>query len=132
GPSLGSDSIRQGVQASVMAVGFVLLVMGVYYGYARLLAVGGLGLYVLYCLGGLAAFGFTLTLLGLAGFALSIGMAVDANVLIFEPIREEHAARASVRAAVDRGFKHAMSAIIDSNVTTGLTALILYLVGTEA
>ena len=73
GPSLGADSIREGVRASLLAVGFVLLVMGVYYGYAGLLAVGALGLYVLYCLGGLAAFGFTLTLPGLAGFALSIG-----------------------------------------------------------
>ena len=87
GPSLGSDSVREGVRASVMAVGFVLLVMGVYYGLAGLLAVGALALYVLYCLGGLAAFGFTLTLPGLAGFALSIGMAVDANVLIFERMR---------------------------------------------
>jgi preprotein translocase subunit SecD len=89
GPSLGSDSVREGVRASLMAVGFVLLVMGVYYGLSGLLAVGALGLYVLYCVGGLAAFGFTLTLPGLAGFALSIGMAVDANVLIFERMREE-------------------------------------------
>ena len=89
GPSLGQDSIRDGVRASLLAVGFVLLVMGVYYGVSGLLAVAALGLYLLYCLGGLAAFGFTLTLPGLAGFALSIGMAVDANVLIFERIREE-------------------------------------------
>jgi protein-export membrane protein SecD/preprotein translocase SecF subunit len=132
GPSLGSDSIREGVRASVLAIGFVLLVMGVYYGYAGLLAVGALGLYVLYCLGGLAAFGFTLTLPGLAGFALSIGMAVDANVLIFERMREELDAGKPVRRAVDEGFRHAMSAIVDSNVTTALTALILYVVGTEA
>ena len=132
GPSLGADSIREGVRASLLAVGFVLLVMGVYYGYAGLLAVGALGLYVLYCLGGLAAFGFTLTLPGLAGFALSIGMAVDANVLIFERMREELDAGRPVRRAVDEGFRHAMSAIVDSNVTTALTALILYVVGTES
>ena len=132
GPSLGADSIREGVRASLLAVGFVLLVMGVYYGYAGLLAVGALGLYVLYCLGGLAAFGFTLTLPGLAGFALSIGMAVDANVLIFERMREELDAGKPVRRAVDEGFRHAMSAIVDSNVTTALTALILYVVGTES
>jgi protein-export membrane protein SecD/preprotein translocase SecF subunit len=132
GPSLGTDSIREGVRASLLAVGFVLLVMGVYYGLAGLLAVGALGLYVLYCLGGLAAFGFTLTLPGLAGFALSIGMAVDANVLIFERMREELDAGKSVRRAVDEGFAHAMSAIVDSNVTTALTALILYVVGTES
>jgi len=106
--------------------------MGVYYGYAGLLAVGALGLYVLYCLGGLAAFGFTLTLPGLAGFALSIGMAVDANVLIFERMREELDAGKPVKRAVDEGFRHAMSAIVDSNVTTALTALILYVVGTES
>jgi len=132
GPSLGSDSIQEGVRASLLAVGFVLLVMGVYYGLSGLLAVGALGLYVLYCLGGLAAFGFTLTLPGLAGFALSIGMAVDANVLIFERMREELDAGKSVRRAVDEGFAHAMSAIVDSNVTTALTALILYVVGTES
>jgi len=132
GASLGSDSIAEGVRASVLAVGFVLLVMGVYYGLSGLLAVGALGLYVLYCLGGLAAFGFTLTLPGLAGFALSIGMAVDANVLIFERMREELDAGRSVRRAIDEGFRHAMSAIVDSNVTTALTAMILYVVGTES
>ena len=132
GASLGSDSIAEGVRASVLAVGFVLLVMGVYYGLSGLLAVGALGLYVLYCLGGLAVFGFTLTLPGLAGFALSIGMAVDANVLIFERMREELDGGRSVRRAIDEGFRHAMSAIIDSNVTTALTAMILYVVGTES
>jgi protein-export membrane protein SecD/preprotein translocase SecF subunit len=132
GASLGSDSIAEGVRASVLAVGFVLLVMGVYYGLSGLLAVGALGLYVLYCLGGLAAFGFTLTLPGHAGFARSIGMAVDANVLIFERMREELDAGRSVRRAIDEGFRHAMSAIIDSNVTTALTAMILYVVGTES
>jgi protein-export membrane protein SecD/preprotein translocase SecF subunit len=132
GPSLGSDSIREGVRASALAVGFVLVVMGAYYGVSGLLAVGALALYVLYTLGGLAAFGFTLTLPGLAGFALSIGMAVDANVLIFERMREELDAGRSVRRAIDDGFRHAMSAIVDSNVTTALTAFILYVVGTES
>jgi protein-export membrane protein SecD/preprotein translocase SecF subunit len=132
GPSLGLDSIRAGVRASALAVGLVVLVMAVCYRIIGLLAVGGLSFYMLYTLGGLAAFGFTLTLPGLAGFALSIGMALDANVLIFERIREELAAGKPIRVAVDDGFRHAMSAIVDSNVTTGLTALILYLVGTEA
>ncbi len=94
------------------------------------LAVGALALYVLFTLAGLAAFGFTLTLPGLAGFVLSVGIAVDANVLIFERIREELRHGKLVRTAVDEGFKHAMSAIIDSNVSTALTAFILYLVGT--
>jgi protein-export membrane protein SecD/preprotein translocase SecF subunit len=132
GPSLGQDSIRDGVRASILAVGFVLVVMGVYYGLAGLLAVSALFFYVLYSLGGLAVFGFTLSLPGLAGFALSIGMAVDGNVLIFERMREELDAGKPVRTAVNEGFKHAMSAIVDSNVTTALTALILYAVGTQA
>ncbi|MGD2068778.1 MAG: protein translocase subunit SecD [Gemmatimonadota bacterium] len=132
GPSLGSDSIEAGVRTSVLAVAFVVLVMTAYYRFSGVLAVGALGLYLLYSLGGLAVFGFTLTLPGVAGFALAIGMAVDANVLIFERIREELGLGRSVRLAVDRGFRHAMSAIVDSNVTTALTALILHLVGTDA
>ncbi len=130
GPSLGSDSIQDGIRTSAFAVAFVLLVLGVYYGISGLLAVGALILYVLFSLGGLAVLGSTLTLPGLAGFALSIGMAVDANVLIFERIREELAAGKTVRTAVNEGFRHAMSAIVDSNVTTALTAAILYMVGT--
>ena len=130
GPSLGEDSIRQGVKASIMAVLFTVLVMLAYYRFAGFLAVSAMGLYALYTMGGLAFLGFTLTLPGLAGFALSIGMAVDANVLIFERIREELANGKSVRLAVDEGFSHAMSAIWDSNITTFLTALILKLVGT--
>jgi preprotein translocase subunit SecD len=113
-----------------MAVVFVVLVMLVYYRLSGALAVSALGLYVLFALAGLALFGFTLTLPGLAGFALSIGMAVDANVLIFERMREELQRGKTVRLSVDEGFAHAMSAIIDSNVTTALTACILYLVGT--
>ena len=132
GPVLGKDSIEDGVRASLLAVGFVLVVMALYYGTAGLLAIAALGFYVLYTLGGLAMFGFSLTLPGLAGFALSIGMAVDSNVLIFERIREELAAGKTVRAAADGGFRNAMSAIVDSNVTTALTAMILYAVGTDA
>src|SRR5919197_5101914 len=94
------------------------------------LAVAALTLYCLFTLAGLAAFGFTLTLPGLAGFVLSIGIAVDANVLIFERIREELAHGKTVRAALDEGFRHAMSAIIDSNVSTILTAAVLYQFGT--
>jgi preprotein translocase subunit SecD len=130
GPSLGADSIRAGVQAGALAVALVILIMIGYYRLSGALAVAALVLYVLFTLGGLALFGFTLTLPGLAGFALSIGMAVDANVLIFERIREELQLGKTVRLAVEEGFKHAMSAIVDSNITTGLTALILYLVGT--
>jgi len=128
--SMGEDSINAGVLAGVIAVGLTLVIMLAYYRLSGALAVAALALYVVFSLGGLALFGFTLTLPGLAGFALSIGMAVDANVLIFERIREELALGKSVRLAVDEGFKHAMSAIVDSNITTALTAFILYLVGT--
>ncbi len=130
GPSLGADSIRAGIRAGAFAVAIVILVMIGYYRLSGALAVAALVLYGLFTLGGLAMFGFTLTLPGLAGFALSIGMAVDANVLIFERIREELQLGKTVRLAVEEGFKHAMSAIVDSNLTTALTALILYVVGT--
>ena len=130
GPSLGLDSIHDGVRACVLAVVFVVLVMGVYYRFAGVLAMGALGLYVLYSAGGLAVFGFALTLPGLAGFALAIGMAVDANVLIFERVREELAAGKTAGRAVAEGFRNAMSAIVDSNVTTALTAFVLYAIGT--
>ncbi|MEM7415307.1 MAG: protein translocase subunit SecD [Gemmatimonadota bacterium] len=132
GPSLGADSIAAGLRTSVLAVGFVMLAMVLYYRMSGLLAVCALGLYLLLSLGGLAALGFTLTLPGIAGFAVAIGMAVDANVLIFERIREEQNGARTVRAAVDRGFRNALSAIVDSNVTTALTALILYRVGTDS
>ena len=132
GPSLGADSIEAGVRTSLMAVALVVLAMILYYRFSGVLAVGALSLYLLFSLGGLALLGFTLTLPGIAGFALAIGMAVDANVLIFERIREELPGSRSVRSAVDRGFKNALSAIVDSNVTTALTALILHRVGTDA
>ena len=130
GPSLGQDSIRDGIRAGIVGVALVVLIMIGYYRLSGALAVAALTLYVLFTLAGLAGFGFTLTLPGLAGLVLSVGIAVDANVLIFERIREELQHGKLVRTAVDEGFKHAMSAIIDSNVSTALTAFILYLVGT--
>ena len=95
-----------------------------------MLAVLALLLYMLFTLGGLSMLDATLTLPGLAGLVLSIGIAVDANVLIFERIREELALGKTVRLSVDEGFRHAMSAIIDSNVTTVLTGLFLFQFGT--
>jgi len=130
GPSLGKDSITDGIRAGIVGVILVVLIMLVYYRMSGALAVAALGLYVVFVLAGLAGFHATLTLPGLAGLALSVGIAVDANVLIFERIREELQHGKLVRTAVDEGFKHAMSAIIDSNVSTALTAFILYLVGT--
>jgi preprotein translocase subunit SecD len=130
GPSLGEDAIRSGILSGIIGTVFVILIMVLYYRMAGALAVSALALYVLFTLGGLSALDATLTLPGLAGLVLSIGIAVDANVLIFERIREELAAGKTVRLAVDEGFKHAMSAIIDSNVTTVLTALFLFQFGT--
>ena len=130
GPSLGADSIRQGAIAGVIGLLLVVAVMVLYYRMAGVLAVGALVVYTVILLGGLAAFGADLTLPGIAGLILSIGMAVDANVLIFERTREELAAGRVPRTAVDEGFKHAMSAIVDSNLTTLLTALILFQFGT--
>lgn len=130
GPSLGRDSIERGKQAAIVgAAAMVLMVVG-YYRVAGLLAVAALGFYVLFTLGGLATLGATLTLPGLAGFILSLGMAVDANVLVFERIREELGQGKTVRAAVDGGFQHALPAIVDSNLTTVLTALFLFQFGT--
>jgi preprotein translocase subunit SecD len=130
GASLGEDSINDGIRAGIVGVVLVILIMVGYYRLSGVLAVGALTLYCLFTIAGLSAFGFTLTLPGLAGFVLSIGIAVDANVLIFERIREELVHGKSLRLAVDDGFKHAMNAIVDSNVSTALTAFILYLVGT--
>ena len=130
GPSLGEDAIRSGIISGIIGTIFVVLVMVLYYRIAGVLAVAALTLYLLFTFGGLSMLDATLTLPGLAGLVLSIGIAVDANVLIFERIREELAAGKTVRLAVDEGFKHAMSAIIDSNVTTVLTGLFLFQFGT--
>jgi preprotein translocase subunit SecD len=132
GPSLGHDSINHALTAGVIAVVLVILVMLVYYRFSGFLAVMGLLLYVLYTLATLAGFDAVLTVPGLAGFVLSIGIAVDANVLIFERIREELDRGKTVRTAIEEGFHHAKSAIIDSNVTTVLTAMVLYQFGTGA
>ncbi|HUF27556.1 MAG TPA: protein translocase subunit SecD [Gemmatimonadaceae bacterium] len=130
GASLGQDSIDAGIMASSIAVGLVIVIMLAYYRFSGVLAVTALSLYVVFTLGILAGFGAVLTLPGLAGFILGIGIAVDANVLIFERIREELDAGKTVRTAIDEGFNHAMSAIVDANVTTALTALVLYQFGT--
>ncbi|MEJ2678540.1 MAG: protein translocase subunit SecD [Gemmatimonadota bacterium] len=130
GPSLGHDSIAEGEVAGILGIILVIVVMIGYYRVAGLLAVCALTVYVAMVLGMLALFNATLTLPGIAGFVLSIGMAVDANVLIFERTREELAAGRIPRTAVDEGFHHAMSAIVDSNITTLLTALILFQFGT--
>ena len=130
GASLGADSIRNGVRALLIAVGLVVLILIVYYRFSGVLAVVALGLYVLYTMAMLAYFNAVLTLPGLAGFVLSVGIAVDANVLIFERIREELDRGKTVRTAIDEGFRHALTAIVDTSVTTILTAAVLYQYGT--
>jgi preprotein translocase subunit SecD len=130
GASLGKDSIHKGILAGIVGTALVVLIMIGYYRMSGVLAVAALALYLLFTLGGLAAVDATLTLPGLAGIVLSIGIAVDANVLIFERIREELLHGKSVRLAVDEGFRHAMNAIVDSNVSTVLTALFLFQFGT--
>jgi preprotein translocase subunit SecD len=132
GPSLGADSVSKGFHAATIAVALVVIIMLTYYRFSGLLAVGGLILYMLYTLAMLAGFDAVITLPGIAGFVLSIGIAVDANVLIFERIREELVHGKTVRTAIDEGFRHAMPAIIDSNVSTILTAAVLYQYGTGA
>ncbi len=130
GPSLGQDSIDQGSLAGMIGMVAVVLVMVLYYRMAGVLAVLGLMVYSILVLGGLAALNATLTLPGIAGMILSVGMAVDANVLIFERIREELSLGRATRTAVDEGFANAFSAIVDANVTTLITSLILFQFGT--
>ncbi|CAA9301996.1 MAG: Protein translocase subunit SecD [uncultured Gemmatimonadetes bacterium] len=132
GASLGQDSIRNGQIAGIVGVLIVIGMMLLFYKFSGLLAVAALGLYVLFVLGALAMLDATLTFPGIAGLILSIGMAVDANVLVYERIREELDAGRNVKAAVNEGFQNALSAIVDSNLTTLITAAILYYVGTGA
>ena len=128
--SLGDDAIAQGKTSFALAIALVILIMLVYYRFSGFLAICGLAIYILLTLAILAGFDATLTLPGIAGFVLSIGMAVDANFLVFERIREELDAGKSVRLAIDEGFDNAWSAIVDAHVTTALTAVILYQFGT--
>ncbi|MFZ2493108.1 MAG: protein translocase subunit SecD [Thermoanaerobaculia bacterium] len=130
GPSLGHDSIRQGLMAS--AVGFVLLILAVilYYKGAGVNAVLALILNLIILLGLLAYFGASLTLPGIAGIILTLGMAVDSNVLVFERIREERREGKSVRASIDQGFSRAFATIIDTHLTTIISALFLFQFGT--
>jgi preprotein translocase subunit SecD len=114
----------------IAAVVAVIVIMIGYYRFSGALAVGALILFVLYTLAVLAGFGAVLTLPGLAGLVLSVGMAVDANVLIFERIREEIDRGKTVRTSIDEGFHHALTAIVDTSVTTILTAAVLYQYGT--
>jgi preprotein translocase subunit SecD len=130
GASLGSDSIHDGIIAGLVGTGLVILIMIGYYRLSGVLAVIALAVYLLFTLGGLSMVEATLTLPGLAGIVLSIGLTVDNNVLIFERMREELIHGKTVRLAMDEGFRHAMNAIVDSNVCMVLTALFLFQFGT--
>ena len=130
GPSLGADSIRSGVKASLYGLLFVVAFMLFYYRGAGINAVVALLLNMILMLAGVIVFGATLTLPGIAGMILTIGMAVDSNVLIFERIREELRAGKTVPSAVDQGFDRAIVTIIDTHVTTVVSSLFLFVFGT--
>ncbi|MGE5575866.1 MAG: protein translocase subunit SecD [Syntrophothermus sp.] len=130
GPSLGKDAIDASVRAGIIGVILVLLYMFLYYRVPGLLADLALGVYVVLLMGALVTIHATLTLPGIAGLILSVGMAVDANVLIFERIKEELLAGKHLRAAIDAGFHRAFSSIFDSNVTTLISAIVLFIFGT--
>lgn len=129
GASLGEDSISSGMIAALIATIFVILFMIMYYAKGGLVADLAVIINIFLLISILASLKATLTLPGIAGIILTIGMAVDANILIFERIRDELAKGRTLRAAIDEGFKKAFSAILDSNVTTFITALILYYMG---
>jgi SecD/SecF fusion protein len=130
GPSLGKEAIESGSKSFLIALALVLLWMMMYYGKAGLFADIALMLNILLIFGVLSGLGAVLTLPGLAGIVLTIGMSVDANVLIFERIREEIGKGKAMKEAVKDGFANALSSILDANITTGLTALILFVFGT--
>lgn len=130
GPSLGADSIRHGVQASVLSLLVVMIFMLIYYRLSGANAVLALILNLVILLAALAAFGAVLTLPGIAGVILTIGMGVDSNVLVFERIREELRYGKSPASAVDAGFEKAFLTIIDTHVTTVVSAFFLFLFGT--
>jgi preprotein translocase subunit SecD len=130
GPSLGADSIRQGVRAAIYGMLAVMIFMFVYYRFAGINANLGLFLNLVILLGFLGFTGATLTLPGIAGLILTVGMGVDSNVLIFERIREELRNGKTPPSAVEQGFAHAWLTIIDTHVTTIVSAAILFLFGT--
>ena len=130
GPSLGKEAIQAGIYSFAIALLIVLLWMMFYYGFSGVFADIALLLNILFIFGILAGLGAVLTLPGIAGIVLTIGMSVDANVLIFERVREELKKGKGLRKSIADGFNNALSSILDANITTGLTALILFIFGT--
>jgi preprotein translocase subunit SecD len=129
GATLGHDAIVDGVEATFIGGLLVLLFMFVYYKSIGFVADIALTMNVIFIMALLAAFGATLTLPGIAGIALTIGMAVDANIIIFERIREELRLGKTARAAVDAGFDKAVSAVLDANITTFIAGVVLFSYG---
>ncbi len=129
GPSLGADSVRQGLQAGMFGAIMVLVFMLIYYQLRGLAADVALVVTILLIFAGLIAFKATLTLPGIAGIVLTLGMAVDGNVLIYERVREERNAGKTPMAALDAGFRKALVTILDSNITTLIAALVLFYFG---
>lgn len=132
GPSLGHDSVTKGTRAALIGFIFVIIFMVIYYHYFGLIANLALLLNLIFLMAALSGFGLTLTLPGVAGIILTIGMAVDANVLIFERIREENKTGKTIRAVIENGYGRAFTTILDANVTTLLTAMVLFQFGTGA
>ena len=130
--TIGANALVKSVKAGIIGLAIVFLIMLVSYGLLGLIADLALSLYVLIVLVAMAALGAVLTLPGIAGIILSIGMAVDSNVIIFTRIREEISKGKSIRAAVDAGFKSALSTVVDSQTTTLIASIVLYLIGTTA
>jgi len=130
GPSLGQEAIDSGIYSFLIALTFVLVWMIFYYGPSGIFADIALILNILLIFGILAGLGAVLTLPGIAGIVLTIGMSVDANVLIFERVREELKKEKGLKQSINDGFNNALSSILDANITTGLTALVLYIFGT--
>ena len=130
GPSLGQDSINKGMKAGIIGIGLVILFMAIYYRLSGIIADFALILNLIYLLAALAGLHATLTLPGIAGIILTMGMSVDSNVLIFERIREELRTGKTIRASIDAGYKRAMLTVIDSHVTTLITAAVLFQFGT--
>lgn len=129
GASLGADSIAKGFRASLIGLGLVLLYIGIYYRISGVIADIGLLFNIFFLLACMAGFGATLTMPGIAGIILTIGISVDANILIFERIREELRTGKTVRASIEAGYSRAFVAIFDSHVTTLITAGALFLLG---
>jgi preprotein translocase subunit SecD len=132
GATLGAEALPQSIKAAVVGVAIVMLFMILYYRVPGALACISLVFYMIIVLGTLALINATLTLSGIAGFLLTVGMSVDANILIFERMKEELKSGKSIKSSIDAGFHRAMSSILDSNITAIIAGAVLYMLGSGA